>query len=110
MLPVWWTILDQVNGAISSIRIRCNTHLRLQSNVYVHGSNVDVCHCNAHLIISHTMACARWQETVEFVAIAESLLLFFFDLFDRLSAYACLVDFAAMSGYSFNQSSMIPLS
>jgi hypothetical protein len=51
----------------------------------IDGSTVDLCHCYARVIVSHTWACARWQVTIECIAIAEVFPFVFFDVFDRLS-------------------------
>ena len=64
----------------------CKTHRSLQSNVYIDSSNVDICHCNARVIVSHTWVYARLQVAIECVAIAVNLPFLGFDFFDRLSA------------------------
>ena len=60
--------------------------------VNIDGSTIDMCHCDARVIVSHTWACARWQVTIECISIAEVFPFVFFDVFDGLSAYACFMD------------------
>ena len=67
--------------------------------MYIHGSNVDVCHGNARVIISHAWAYARWQETIECIAIADSSFLTF--LIDCPCKPASVI-LLAMAGYSIN--------
>jgi hypothetical protein len=62
----------------------------------IDGSTVDLCHCYARVIVSHTWACARWQVTIECIAIAEV----FPFVFLLLSSYLLLIRLIATNSVS----------